>query len=85
VWSETEPLSLSLTLGWFWSALLCISMRATSNGWFQHAMVPPMMPDMASSPLLSFAVLLLYRLSFICSQPQAAPFQSNRIGMRDFI
>ena len=34
---------------------VCASIRATSNGWFQHAMVPPMTPAPTSCALVSLA------------------------------
>lgn len=37
-------------------AAACISIRATSKGWFQQASAPPIMPDHASSATVSLAL-----------------------------
>jgi hypothetical protein len=44
-------------------AAACISIRATSKGWFQQASAPPMMPDHASSATVSLAFLSPWNMS----------------------
>lgn len=44
-------------------AAACISIRATSKGWFQHETAPPMMPDHASSATESLAFVSPWKMT----------------------